>query len=60
MPGTFRLVLIEPHELIRAAAKLTKEADKTDHGPEVVSHLLSVLKDGPEKEIPPRMFAALL
>lgn len=38
----------------------TKEADKTDHGPEVVSHLLSVLKDSPEEKIPPRMFTALL
>lgn len=33
---------------------------KTDHGPKVVSHLLPVLKDGPEEEIAPRMFAALL
>lgn len=33
---------------------------KTDHGPKVVSHLLPVLKDGPEEEISPRMLAALL
>lgn len=37
-----------------------KKLTKTDHGPKVVSHLLPVLKDGPEEEIPPRMFTALL
>jgi len=33
---------------------------ETDHGPEVVGHLLPVLKDGPEEEVPPRMLAAIL
>lgn len=36
------------------------DTEKTDHGPEVVSHVLSVLQDGPEEEIPPGMLAALL
>lgn len=36
------------------------DTEKTDHGPEVVSHVLPVLQHGPEKEIPPRMLAALL
>lgn len=62
--GTFRILLFETHsteiETVQAGAELTKEVDKTDHGPKVVSHLLSVLKNSPEEEIPPRMFAAFL
>lgn len=59
---TFRLSLIGQCSVDKLwpRAKWNKEAHLTDHGPEVVSHLLSVLKDGPEEKIPPRMFAALL
>lgn len=33
---------------------------QTDHGPKVVGHLLAILQDGPEEEVPPGVFAALL
>lgn len=36
------------------------EVEQTDHGPKVVGHLLAILQDGPEEEVPPGVFAALL
>lgn len=39
---------------------LVLEVVQTDHGPKVVGHLLSILQDGPEEEVPPGVFAALL
>lgn len=46
--------------MVQAGAEITKETDKTDHGPKVVCHLLSVLKNSPQEQIPPRMFALLV
>lgn len=37
-----------------------KEVHQTDHGPKVVGHLLAILQDSPEEEVPPGVFAALL
>lgn len=34
--------------------------EQTDHGPKVVGHLLAILQDGPEEEIPPGVLTALL
>lgn len=47
-------------DAVQALVYQKKETNKTDHCPEVVGHLLSVLKDSPEEEIPPRMLAELL
>lgn len=60
-PGSSPLVYTQTSlRSYEPAGEPSTGADDTDHGPEVVGHLLSVLKDGPEEEVPPRMFAALL
>lgn len=36
------------------------EVEQTDHGPKVVGHLLAILQHGPEEEVSPGVFTALL